>query len=50
MLVDLEVDKSEDSRYGPYGNLTDLLDHKFQTLSKFINLGSPNTFKSNLRY
>jgi hypothetical protein len=43
MSIDLEVGKSKDDGYNSYGNLTDLLDHEFWALSRFVNLGSPNT-------
>jgi hypothetical protein len=43
MLVDLEVGNQKNSGYGPHAHLTDLLDHEFQALSGFVNLGSLRT-------
>jgi hypothetical protein len=48
MTVDLEVGKSEDGGYSPDSNLTDLLDHEFQGLSRFVNLGL-QTYKVKLK-
>jgi hypothetical protein len=35
--------------YGALVHLADLLDHEFQALSRFINLGTPMHTKSNMK-
>jgi hypothetical protein len=38
------------SGYDPHAHLTDLLDHEFQALSGFINLGTLLHTKSNMKH